>query len=110
MRRAIRDEQKAARREHILSVAWQLFQENAYDDVTMRGVAQGAGLAKGTVYLYVETKEELFLAVQKQQFALWFDGVDAQLAAMDAPATIETVADAITDSLVALCHGRQHQE
>ena len=40
-------------------------------------VAQKAGIAKGTVYLYFKTKEELFLAMLVQEFAAWFDEADA---------------------------------
>src|SRR5258708_29460629 len=47
----------------------------------MAEVAERAGLAKGTLYLYFKTKEELFLALQEQQLADWFDEVDRALAA-----------------------------
>lgn len=99
MRRAIRDEQKEARRQAILDAAWRLFQETPYDALNMSDVARSAGLAKGTVYLYFKSKETLFLAIQAQQFEAWFDEVDAELADARHEGTISAVAPLITASL-----------
>ena len=38
-----------------------MFLQTNYEAVTIAAVAQESGLAKGTVYLYFKTKEELFL-------------------------------------------------
>src|SRR5260221_13984353 len=80
-RRARNDEAKQLRRSAILATAWQLFQGMSYSAIAMAEVAERAGLAKGTLYLYFKTKEELFLALQEQQLADWFDEVDRALAA-----------------------------
>jgi AcrR family transcriptional regulator len=80
-RRARNDEAKRSRRSAILDTAWQLFQGTPYSAVAMAEVAERAGLAKGTLYLYFKTKEELFLALQEQQLMGWFDEVDRALAA-----------------------------
>jgi AcrR family transcriptional regulator len=80
-RRARNDEAKQSRRNAILATAWQLFQGMPYSAIAMAEVAERAGLAKGTLYLYFKTKEELFLALQEQQLADWFDEVDRALAA-----------------------------
>ena len=98
-RRAIKDEQKHERRQAILDIAWQLFQDMPYPQITMSEVAERAGLAKGTLYLYFKTKEELFLALQEQQLAAWFDEVDAQLSAAQGAGDIVQVADLICGSL-----------
>lgn len=84
-RRATSTEEKEARRGAILDAAWQLFQESPYDAVTVAAVAERAGLAKGTVYLYFTTKEELFLAIHEAQLGAWFDAVDRRLAASGGP-------------------------
>jgi AcrR family transcriptional regulator len=80
-RRARNDEAKHSRRSAILDTAWQLFQDTPYSAVAMSEVAERAGLAKGTLYLYFKTKEELFLALQEQQLVDWFDEVDRALTA-----------------------------
>ncbi|HEX6290394.1 MAG TPA: TetR family transcriptional regulator [Herpetosiphonaceae bacterium] len=82
-RRAVRDEQKQERRQALLDVAWQLFQATSYQALTINEIADRTGLAKGTVYLYFKTKEELFLSLQEQQFEAWFGEVDARLRALD---------------------------
>ncbi|WP_437800380.1 TetR/AcrR family transcriptional regulator [Sorangium sp. So ce693] len=78
-RRARKEEQKEERRRFIIDAAWQLFQETAYSEVTMAQVAERTSLAKGTLYLYFTTKEELFLAVVDQELAKWFHDVDIHL-------------------------------
>ncbi|WP_437758030.1 TetR/AcrR family transcriptional regulator [Sorangium sp. So ce1389] len=79
-RRARKEEQKEERRRFIIDAAWQLFQETPYPEVTMAQVAERTRLAKGTLYLYFTTKEELFLAVVDQELAKWFDDVNRHLA------------------------------
>ncbi|XXX79719.1 TetR family transcriptional regulator [Sorangium sp. So ce134] len=78
-RRARKEEQKEERRRLIIDAAWQLFQETPYLEVTMAQVAERTRLAKGTLYLYFTTKEELFLAVVDQELAKWFHEVDIRL-------------------------------
>lgn len=101
MRRAVRDEHKQQRRQALLDAAWFLFQRCDFEAINVADVAQQAGLAKGTVYLYFTTKEELFLALQGQQFSAWFDEVDEQLATLEAPAPIAQVVDLFVRSLSA---------
>ena len=74
--RAIRDEQKLERRHNILETAWQMFQQTNYTSVTIAEVAKASGLAKGRVYLYFKTKEEVFLSIQEEQLTAWFDEVE----------------------------------
>ncbi|SMR72970.1 transcriptional regulator, TetR family [Aliiroseovarius halocynthiae] len=45
----------------ILSAARDMIDEVGLDGVTMGALAKRAGLAKGTLYLYVRSKEELYL-------------------------------------------------
>lgn len=83
-RRAVKAEQKQERRQALLDVAWELFQNTSYQALTINEVAEHAGLAKGTVYLYFKTKEELFLSLQEQQLAAWFAEVNTRLQAASA--------------------------
>ena len=81
-RRARTDEQKSARRQDILDVAWGVYQTRRYDEISVSQIARAAGLAKGTIYLYFDTKEALFLAVLEEQLAGWYDAVDDGLAVL----------------------------
>jgi len=100
-RRAVRDEQKEERRQAIIDKAWQLFQSRTYESLTMANVADALQLAKGTVYLYFKTKEELFLAIEQQQLETFFTEVDAGLSDVrdsgmrDIPEIVELVCEAL---------------
>jgi TetR/AcrR family transcriptional regulator len=63
MRRAVDTEDKQTRRTSILRGARTLFKRNDGRLPTAAEVATAAGLAKGTVYLYFKTKEEIFANV-----------------------------------------------
>jgi AcrR family transcriptional regulator len=79
--RARSAEDKQERRAHILAAALELWGERTFASFTMAEVAARSGLAKGTLYLYFSTKEELLLALLEGQLAAWFAGLDAGLAA-----------------------------
>jgi AcrR family transcriptional regulator len=53
----------AARFDQLLRTAAEVFIANGYRRTQMADVAEALGVAKGTVYLYVESKEALFDAV-----------------------------------------------
>lgn len=80
-KRARGDEQKEERRRQILATAGALFRDQAFADTTMAEVAARVGLSKGALYLYFETKEQLFLAMLVDELAGWLDALDARLAA-----------------------------
>jgi AcrR family transcriptional regulator len=58
-----KEKEKAARRATIVSTAERLFAAKGYDLVAMGDVAREAQLAKGTLYLYFDNKDTLYLAV-----------------------------------------------
>jgi TetR/AcrR family transcriptional regulator, transcriptional repressor for nem operon len=66
------------RRESIVEAATAVFAERGLDAVTMDDVADAAGVAKGTVYLYFDSKENLVTALQ----ARYADGLIAQAGAL----------------------------
>jgi AcrR family transcriptional regulator len=74
---------KQQRREHILTTALALYARHTFASFTMAEVAAEAGLAKGTLYLYFKTKEELLLDLLEDQLNAWFNTVDARLAQAD---------------------------
>lgn len=56
------------RRRQILTAVAELLLENGYDPLTVSRVAERAGVAKGTVYLYFDSKQALIAALQAE---LW---------------------------------------
>ena len=57
----------------ILDAALPLLEDAELEAVVMDEVARKAGVAKGTLYLYFRTKEELFLGLLERAFEAWFD-------------------------------------
>lgn len=58
-----KEREKEQRRSDIVDAAEQVFAQKGFGSATMDDVAERAELSKGTLYLYFNTKEELFLAV-----------------------------------------------
>jgi AcrR family transcriptional regulator len=83
--RAVSPSQKDARRTAILHAAGELFQNAPYDHILMQQVAERAGLAKGTLFLYFETKEHLFLALTVEALNRWLSDLCADLRASTPP-------------------------
>jgi AcrR family transcriptional regulator len=52
------------RRTELLDAAAALFERDGYDDVTVAAIAAAAKVAKGTFYLYFDSKEELVEALR----------------------------------------------
>jgi AcrR family transcriptional regulator len=98
-RRARSPEAKSARRAQILDAASALLEKVELDTVVMDEVARKAGVAKGTLYLYFRTKEELFLGLLERAFEAWFDELDAQLAVGQGWIQASAIADLVTAAL-----------
>lgn len=74
--KAISDEQKQERRRAILKAVLKLFQRMPYEQVGMIKIAQEANIAKGTVYIYFKTKEELFLTLMMELGEKYWNDLD----------------------------------
>jgi AcrR family transcriptional regulator len=83
-KRAVNVSEKQERRTAILNAAMELFLASSFDAVTMQAVADKAGIAKGTSYLYFRSKEEVFLALLNEEVARWLKVLRDGLAGMPA--------------------------
>jgi AcrR family transcriptional regulator len=54
---------QSSKRERIIEASLKLFANESYQAVTMDRVAEAAGVAKGTLYLYFQSKEDLYLGI-----------------------------------------------
>ena len=70
--RAVASEDKAERHNAILDAAEKLFLKHPERMASVSEVADTAGLAKGTVYLYFPSKEEMLLALHERHVAHFF--------------------------------------
>jgi AcrR family transcriptional regulator len=99
--RAMTEAQKEARRADILKVALHRFTLMPYEQLSMADTADAAGVAKGTLYLYFRSKEEMFLAIYTDQLKGWFDAMDAELGKSKGEASISAFVKFIGESLSA---------
>lgn len=69
----------------IVAAALRMFAERGYAATKLEDVARAAGIAKGTVYLYFATKEDLFRAVVRQEILPTLEQFETVFAAWDGP-------------------------
>ena len=62
---------KDQRRAALVAAAGRLFADADFDAITIARVAEVAGMAKGTAYLYFATKETLFLELVREELSAW---------------------------------------
>lgn len=64
-----REQNKLDKRERIRAAAWELFTTVGYDETTTKAVAERAGVASGTLFLYARDKEDLLCLVMYERLA-----------------------------------------
>lgn len=68
-----KEKQKENRRKAILKTARHFFEQNSFESIKIIDIAKECGIAKGTVFNYFKTKEELFLELLYQEYEVWFE-------------------------------------
>ncbi len=59
------------RKEEILNAAEVLYQTNSFKDITLNDIAELTTFKRTSIYNYFETKEEIFLMLNKRQYEAW---------------------------------------
>ena len=70
----------------ILDAARRVFARKGFTGATVDEIAEAAGLAKGTIYLYFQSKRGIYRAVLKQSLAALVDETARNLSAAPTPA------------------------
>jgi len=65
----------SAKRRQIMDGARAVFLSQGFDAASMGEIARAAGVSKGTLYVYFESKEELFQAIAHQQCQAQAEGL-----------------------------------
>lgn len=60
-------------KEHILAIAFKLFFQKGYKEVTMKDLVEASGLSKGAFYHYFSSKEELYHKTMEQFLSHYLD-------------------------------------
>jgi AcrR family transcriptional regulator len=77
-RHAQRNATKGAERaKQIMAVAEQLFHERGYADTSMDDIAKAAGLLKGSLYYYMDSKEDMLYRIAEEGQDALQSGIDA---------------------------------
>lgn len=97
--RARKSEDKSARREHILDQSWKLFETRDFDAISMEDLARQSGLAKGTLYLYFQSKEEVFIHLVPQTLNNWLQEVGNEMKTCPTPASPQDIALVLSSTL-----------
>lgn len=74
-----REQKKLDKRRRILEAAARLFDERGFEATTTSAVAEAAGIGKGTLFLYVPTKEDLLVAVFREEVGRAWDAAFASV-------------------------------
>lgn len=108
LKRARTPEQKSDRRDTILATAKTLFMEAGYEGFSMGLLAKRAGVAKGTLYLYFGTKEEVLLSLYSLEFEQFCDALTAGISdsSTDAEFASHLYETSISDPLFLALHAR----
>ncbi|NLP16164.1 MAG: TetR/AcrR family transcriptional regulator [Clostridiales bacterium] len=77
-----------ATKKRIIQSAQKLFQQKGFDATSVREIVEDAGYAKGTFYLYFETKVDLLVYITNSLFEVFYEVLSKELSVMsDEPFT-----------------------
>ena len=76
---------KEARPAEIVDAALEVFAEKGFAAAKLDDIAGKAGISKATLYLYFDTKEEIFRAVAQAAVASLLKALESQSEGADAP-------------------------
>jgi AcrR family transcriptional regulator len=76
---------KEARPAEIVDAALEVFAEKGFAAAKLDDIARKAGISKATLYLYFDTKEEIFRAVAQSAVASLLEALESQSEGTDAP-------------------------
>lgn len=97
--RAVKDDDKKIKKELLVRAAISLFNKSSFEKISMDQIAKKAGVAKGTLYLYFKTKEELFLEIHRLDYDAWFEAFQNFLRSKKPGLSSAELASWITNSL-----------
>lgn len=69
---------KESKRERIMNAAVQVFARTGYHDTKIEDVAAAAGIGKGTVYEYFDSKLHLFQEIMNKSVSMYYNNIGAE--------------------------------
>jgi TetR/AcrR family transcriptional regulator, cholesterol catabolism regulator len=65
------------RQQEVISAAARLFQEKGYEATSIQDIADELGILKGSLYYYIDTKEDLLFAIIQEVHETALEGLEA---------------------------------
>jgi len=87
-----------ARKEEIISACAKLYESMGFKEITLKEIGAATTLTRTGIYLYFETKEEIFLALLAREYDAWVEEMQAVMARKEAMSR-EEVADVLARTL-----------
>lgn len=87
-----------SRQDEILNAAEKLYQTKTFKDITLSDIASLTTFKRTSIYNYFETKEEIFLSLNKRQYESWCKDLESIIQENETLST-EKIADLIAHSL-----------
>lgn len=108
LKRALTPEQKSDRRDTLLVTAKILFMDAGYEGFSMGLLSKRAGVAKGTLYLYFGTKEEVLLSLYSLELERFCSELTAGISSVmtDAEFISRIYETSVSDPLFLALHAR----
>ena len=88
----------AARKEEIISACRKLYETRSFKEITIKDIGEATSFTRTSIYNYFQTKEEIFLAILKQEYEQWNQSL-RQLRQQHPRLTRLEFADALAHSL-----------
>ncbi|HEX5569879.1 MAG TPA: TetR family transcriptional regulator [Ktedonobacterales bacterium] len=82
---SLKERQRQEREGLILRAASELFAERGYHATSLEDIAARVGIAKGTIYLHFDSKDDLVLALLKQGFGMYVKALEDALESAATP-------------------------
>lgn len=102
--RSTTEAEKLEKKNFIMQTALKLYEEENYHLPSAEKIAKACGFAKGTLYTYFTTKEEIFLAILNQFFDNWFstvkEGVPKYIDNSDGSVDVDVMIDMILTPII----------
>lgn len=103
-RRARQVHQKEERRQEILIAALELFKTFTFQAITMADIAKKSQFGKGTIFIYFNTKEKLFLSLVEKEFLDFYEAMDEGLNKSKLPMGAESLSALVVEALESSPH------
>ena len=64
------------KKEEIIKACEELYKQTSFKDITLKGIGEQGKFSRTSIYYYFQTKEEIFLALFKQEYEKWINDLE----------------------------------